>query len=258
MVDISRRHLLQSFGASAAAVLLSQRPSYAKLIPNKIKAIAFDGFPIFDPRPVFAKAIEIFPVKGEQLVNSWRAKQFSYQWLRASGNTYKNFWDVTKDALEFAAIESGVTLSESEKEMIMNQYRSINIWPDVKSSLSELKSVGLKLSFLTNMTSEMVLQGLKNADISGQFQHIISTDKIRTYKPAPAAYQLGVDILKLKKEEILFVAFAGWDMAGAKWFGYPTYWVNRSGSPAEKLDAIPDGEGKNLTDLVKYVKEHII
>jgi 2-haloacid dehalogenase len=32
-----------------------------------------------------------------------------------------------------------------------------------------------------------------------------------------------IDAFTLKREEILFAAFAGWDAAGAKWFGYPTF-----------------------------------
>jgi len=34
--------------------------------------------------------------------------------------------------------------------------------------------------------------------------------------------------LGLRKEEIVFAAFGGWDAVGAKWFGYPTFWVNRA------------------------------
>jgi 2-haloacid dehalogenase len=59
----------------------------------------------------------------------------------------------------------------------------------------------------------------------------------------------------LSRDAILFVASAGWDVAGAKWFGYPTYWVNRSAAPVEALDAAPDGVGRDLTDLVAFVRE---
>src|SRR5215467_3540994 len=58
-----------------------------------------------------------------------------------------------------------------------------------------------------------------------------STDRLRTHKPDPKAYQFGVDALHLKRGEILFVPFASWDLSGARWFGYPTSWVNRSGAP---------------------------
>ena len=48
-------------------------------------------------------------------------------------------------------------------------------------------------------------------------------------------------------------AFAGWDVAGAKWFGYPTFWVNRSNAAVEQLGVVPDGVGSGMADLVKFV-----
>jgi 2-haloacid dehalogenase len=64
---------------------------------------------------------------------------------------------------------------------------------------------------------------------------------------------MGIDALHLRRDEILFAPFAGWDAAGAKWFGYPTFWVNRLGSPAEELDVTIDGSGPDLNALVKFV-----
>ena len=57
----------------------------------------------------------------------------------------------------------------------------------------------------------------------------------------------------MKIHEIMFVAFAGWDAAGAKWFGYPTFWNNRQGAAQEMLDAKPDGVGSTLTDLALFL-----
>jgi 2-haloacid dehalogenase len=65
---------------------------------------------------------------------------------------------------------------------------------------------------------------------------------------------MGVDTLRLRREEIVFAAFAGWDVAGAKWFGYPTVWVNRLGAPAEELGVAPDATGRDLTTLVSFVR----
>ena len=59
--------------------------------------------------------------------------------------------------------------------------------------------------------------------------------------------------MRLPREEILFAAFAGWDAAGAKSFGHPTFWVNRLGLPAERLGFEPDEAGKALDDLIVYL-----
>lgn len=256
MNSISRRKFIATASMAVTGLTLSQHGLSSPATKTEFKAIAFDGFPIFDPRPVFKKTLQLFPEKGKQLVEVWRAKQFSYQWLRATGNKYKNFWEVTKDALQYAAAECEIQLSKSDVDLIMNEYTLITTWPDVIPALQDLKEQQLKLCFLTNMTEAMIVQGIKNSNTEKYFDHVISTDRIATYKPNVGAYQLGIDVLKLRKEEILFVAFASWDMAGAKWFGYPTYWVNRLNTPADQLDAEPDGVGKNLTDLVEFVRKN--
>ena len=78
-------------------------------------------------------------------------------------------------------------------------------------------------------------------------------DEVKTYKPDPASYRMAMDSFNLAKEEILFVPFAGWDAAGAKSFGYRTFWVNRAKAPAERLGQNPDGEGSNLNDLAAWL-----
>src|SRR5262245_47255803 len=82
-MPISRRRFL---GFAAAEVAISAvapgRVSNAATLP-RIKALAFDAFPILDPRPVFERAEQLFPGKGVELSNTWRIRQFEYQWLRA-------------------------------------------------------------------------------------------------------------------------------------------------------------------------------
>ena len=57
----------------------------------------------------------------------------------------------------------------------------------------------------------------------------------------------------LRKEQIVFAAFGGWDAVGATWFGFPTFWVNRGHSAADELGAVPDATGNDLNDLAAYV-----
>jgi 2-haloacid dehalogenase len=66
---------------------------------------------------------------------------------------------------------------------------------------------------------------------------------------------MGVQVLGLDQSRIMFAAFGGWDVAGARAFGYPTFWVNRAGVPAEELGFSADGVGRNLTDLADFVTQ---
>jgi 2-haloacid dehalogenase len=91
------------------------------------------------------------------------------------------------------------------------------------------------------------------AHIADLVDAFVSTDEKRTYKPDPRAYQLGVDHLRLAKSAIVFVASAGWDAAGAKSFGYPTFWVNRANQPTERLGVAPDATSPGLAGLLQFV-----
>ena len=98
-----------------------------------------------------------------------------------------------------------------------------------------------------------MVTGVKRNGLEGLFDHLLTTDAVRAFKPHPRAYQMGLDAFGFAREEMLFCAFGGWDAAGAKWFGYPTFWVNRLQQPVEELGVRPDGIGADLSDLGAFV-----
>ena len=251
---LNRREFLNLAAAGIATGLLTSIPLAHAAARQRIKAIAFDAFPVFDPRPVFALAEQLFPGSGAELGNAWRTRQFEYQWLRALSGHYADFWQATEEALEFSCEMLKLDLTLDKRKQLMGAYLELKVWPDVPPALKSLRSDGIRLAFLSNATFRILDAGIKNSGLGGVFEHVLSTDEIKTYKPDPRAYQMAIDAFNLKREEILFVPFAGWDAAGAKAFGYPTFWVNRRNLPMEKLGTVPDSTGRNLNDLVNFVK----
>jgi 2-haloacid dehalogenase len=247
-----RDFLALAAGGVAGSVWPSRLTAQGSTRP-RFRAVAFDAFPIFDPRPVSALAEKLFPGRGKDLSNAWRTRQFEYQWLHALSGRYVDFGQTTEDGLVFAAKLMQLDLIPEKREQLMRASLQLTAWPDALPALRSLRESGVRLAFLSNMTGRMLEAGIKNAALEGLFEHVLSTDQEKTYKPDPRAYQMAVDTLRLPREEILFVAFAGWDAAGAKWFGYPTFWVNRSHLPGEELGIAPDAVGRDLTDLVSFV-----
>jgi 2-haloacid dehalogenase len=123
---------------------------------SKVKAIAFDAFPIFDLRPVFALTEHLFPGKGFELTNSWRTRQFEYQWLRALSGRYADFWKTTEDSLMFAAELLKLDLTIDKRKKLMSAYLELKAWPDVPSVLKSLKRSGLRMAFLSNATATIL------------------------------------------------------------------------------------------------------
>src|SRR5215813_1324693 len=251
---LDRREFLRlAVGGVTAGTLLS--PLVAQTpAPAAIRAVAFDAFPIFDPRPFLGLAETLFPGKGAELSGLWRTRQFEYQWLRSVTGHYADFLKTTEDGLVFAARTLQLELTSEKRALMMGAYRSLEVWPDVPPAVRALKKAGIRLALLSNMTTEMLVAGYTKAGLDGAFEHVLSTDRVKAYKPDPRAYRMAVDAFELDREEILFAAFAGWDAAGAKWFGYPTFWVNRLGAPAEELGISPDATGRDLNELLRFLK----
>lgn len=253
-MPLTRRRFLDLAARGIATAALAPAIAARAGSQRRIEALAFDAFPVFDPRPVFALAEQLFPGRGAELGNAWRTRLFEYQWLRALDGRYADFEQTLDDALGFAAEQSKLDLTADKRARLLAAWFELRPWPDVPRALANLRSAGFRLAFLSNMTARMLQTGIRNAGLDGVFEHVLSTDAARTFKPDPRAYRLGAEAFGLHKEEVLFVAFAGWDVAGAKAFGYPTFWVNRAGAPAERLDVAADGAGSNLTDLVAFLR----
>ncbi len=253
-MPMNRRTFLSFSTASlAGGFLVTQALARAASRPA-IRALAFDAFPIFDPRPVFALCEQLFPGMGTRLSETWRTRQFEYQWLRALSGHYADFWQATDDALVFSCELLKLDLTPEKRQQLMAAYLDLKVWPDVPAALQTLKSAGLRLGILSNATPRILDAGIRNSALGDLFERVISTDAIKTYKPDPRAYRMAIDAFGLEREEILFVPFAGWDAAGAKSFGYTTFWVNRLNMPAEQLGEKADAAGRTLTDLVRFMQ----
>jgi len=144
-------------------------------------------------------------------------------------------------------------LTPDDKRRLLDAYLHLTPWPDTADALRRLKESGIRVITLANFSPTMLRSNADNAGLIGFFDALISTDANHTYKPDPRAYRLGMDRLHLAKQDILFAAFGGWDAAGAKSFGYTTFWVNRFNQPVEELGIRPDQTSIDLAGLLDFV-----
>jgi 2-haloacid dehalogenase len=186
-----------------------------------------------------------------RLVALWRAKQIEYSFLRAlmGPAAYVDFWQVTADALDFAAQQLQLTLSGADRSRALEGWLQVRPYPEVASALERLVGAGRVFSILSNGSPAMLHAAVSGAGLADYFQVVLSVDAGRTYKPDPRVYQLAIDALGQPAAELLFVSSNGWDAGGARAFGYRVAWVNRAGAPTERLGFPPDLMVPDLTAL---------
>ncbi len=225
----------------------SVRPGAA---PLPLKAVIFDAYgTLFDVHSVASLAEQQFPGKGEAISLLWRQKQLEYSWLRALSGQYKPFWEITRDALRFAALRLTLPLTNELETRLMDQYSNLSPFPENLGALRTLKAAGLALGILTNGNRDMIDASLRSAGMNGIFDHVLSSESVSTFKTSAAIYELGPTAFGCKVSEILFVSSNCWDAIAAHWFGYPSFWINRTGAPLEQLDTEPDYTGSLLTEV---------
>lgn len=221
---------------------------------SPIKAIAFDAYAtLFDIYCMEALAEEYFPSQGKALTVLWRQKQIEYTRIRTMSGQFKTFWEVTRDALVFAARALNLPMSDSQRQHLMNQYACLRPFPENLATLEALKAMDYPLAILSNGTHPMLDIAVKYNDMQHLFSHILSADSVQKFKTSPEVYQLAVDAFQLPKNEILFVSANAWDACAATWFGLTTFWVNRNQQPEEVLDISPSACGRELSDVLSYV-----
>jgi 2-haloacid dehalogenase len=220
-------------------------------MPSRPQAIIFDAYgTIFDVHSVIdaGRAITADP---QALSTLWRQKQLEYTWLRSLLGRYEDFWSVTESALRFALQRLGIHASEEQIRNLVNAYLSLKPFPEAKQALERLK--GIPLGILSNGSPRMLDAAVRSNGLDGLFRHILSVDAVKIYKPSPRVYDLGRVAFGLNASSILFVSSNGWDIAGAKAFGYQTCWCNRAKAPMEALGMTTDYEVERLDQIPEKI-----
>lgn len=213
------------------------------------QAYVFDAYgTLFDVHSVIDAVEREYPGQGATLSRLWRAKQLEYTWLRSLFGQYRDFWEVTRSALEFACAVLGLACPQVVQDRLMDEYLRLALFPDVIPALDELQ--GKKLAILSNGSPHMLAQVVASTGLVGRFSAILSVDEVGIYKPSPRVYELASTRLGIPKDRIAFVSANYFDVAGAKAYGFYVYWLNRSGAPADELGLKADKEISNLRDLV--------
>ena len=219
---------------------------------KKIKVIIFDAYgTLFDVNSAAEKCKEKIGNKWESFANYWRTTQLEYTWLRSLMKRHKDFWQITEDSLDKSLL--AFKIDPNMRSELLNLYKILNTFPEVKEVLKNLKEKKYKISILSNGTPDLLDGLVKSNDLEKMFDDIFSIEEVGIYKPDGKVYDMPIKKYKVEKNEVAFLSANTWDVSGAGNFGLNAIWVNRNKNIFDKLDYIPHNEINNLNGLLKLI-----
>ena len=214
------------------------------------KAVVFDAYgTLFDVNSAAERCKNKIGNNWEAFANFWRTTQLEYTWLRSLMERHKDFWKITEDSLD-KSMKVFKIKSEMRNELL-NLYKVLSPYPEVKKVLQHLKKRNLKLAILSNGTPALLDQLVNSNGLDDFFDDIFSIEEVKIYKPNKKVYDLPCKKYNLSSKEITFLSANTWDVSGGGNYGYNAIWVNRAKNIFDKLDYVPKAEIKDLSKLLE-------
>src|SRR5437879_1412260 len=201
---------------------------------DDVKAIAFDvqGTCVDFYRPSLRAGDVINRAKG--LAIDWPALSAEWRdlyrasldevivgkrpWLRVD-RIYRDALDVLLERRSLAGC-----FSRTERDELNAVWTQLDPWPDSIEGLTRLRG-RFVTSTLSNAGMAAVVAVTKHARLP--FDALLTAELAKSYKPSPAVYQLAVDYLGYRPDQILMVACHKYDLKAAKAFGMRAAFVAR-------------------------------
>lgn len=212
-------------------------------------AFVFDAYgTLFDTQSIAVLADALLPGHGADLAKLWRTKQLEYTWLGSLMEARRDFATVTRDALDYALAALTLPLGDEGRATLLDGWQSLAAYGESAGALARLAPRPRWI--LSNGTPGMLVPLVRESGLAAYIDGILSVDEVDVYKPSPRVYALAARRLALPPERIGFVSANGWDAAGAKAFGFTTWWVNRLGLPIERHAPPPNFIVGSLDEII--------
>ena len=161
---------------------------------------------------------------------------------------HKDFWQITEDSL--AKSMKAFNINSEMKNELLDLYKVLSPYPEIKETLKKLKEKKYKLAILSNGTPSLLNELVNSNDLQNLFDDIFSIEEVKIYKPSSMVYEMPIKKYNLKHEDVAFLSANTWDVSGGGNYGFTSVWVNRSNNIFDNLDYTPKNQITGLNQIL--------
>ncbi|HTR65308.1 MAG TPA: haloacid dehalogenase type II [Terriglobales bacterium] len=203
---------------------------------------------------IFSALRPVLAAHGEQLGDSELLELYGELESRAEQGEFRPYREVLQSVVRGVGLRLGFSPTDAEVRSLPESLARWRPFPDTVESLRKLKK-RYRLAILSNVDDDLFAATAPQLEVP--FDHVITAQQARAYKPALAMFRLAQERIGVAPEHWLHVGQSiHHDVIPAKSLGLSTVWVNRA-SPRAGVGAVkaasgsPDLEVPDLKTLVR-------
>jgi len=222
---------------------------------SKIKAITIDSYSTLLDVDSAAGPLKAIIDNADEVAQLWRRESLVYGMLCNFYESYESFYELNRQALQYALNVYDITLTEDQIEQILSIYHQLEVFTDVREGVKGLRDMGYPVYVLSNGDPGMLKSLVKIARIDDLINDFISVEEIQKYKPAKALYAHGASRAGVAIEDVVHIS-AGWfDVAGAQQAGMQGIWMNRKAETPRVFGPKPELEVTGFEEVIAVLKK---
>ena len=191
--------------------------------------LAFDVYgTLIDTHGVVVMLEKHVGAKAPEFSRLWREKQLEYSFRRGLMQNYRNFALCTSNALDYTSAYFKASLSQDDKQQLLDAYKVLPAFDDVKEGLEQARKSGFRMFAVSNGSAEAVQALLINAGIREYFIDVVSVDEMKSFKPNPGVYCHFLRRAGASGADAWLISSNPFDVIGALSAGMRSAWVKRS------------------------------
>lgn len=186
--------------------------------------ITFDCFgTLVDWHNGFAAIVR--PLAGERTPEVLQAYH-RFERLLEQQAPHRLYRDVLTEALQRAAGDVGITLSEADARRLPSAWGTQPVFEDVEPMLASLRASGCRLGVLTNCDEDLF--EMTQRRFRERFDLVVTAERVRDYKPSLAHFRYFARTTGAGPEDWIHVACSWYhDIAPAGELGVRRVWLDR-------------------------------
>jgi 2-haloacid dehalogenase len=191
--------------------------------------LAFDVYgTLIDTHGVVSKLQGFVGEGARNFSHTWRDKQLEYSFRRGLMQNYEKFAVCTSQALDYTCTYYSVSLTDEQKNELLETYRTLPAFKDVADGLTRLQSADFRLFAFSNGSADALETLLAAAGIREFFIDVVSVDDLKSFKPNPAVYSHFLRKSGAAGSDSWMISGNPFDVIGAISAGMRAAWVKRS------------------------------